>query len=189
MEFHIKGHDVPIGDNLRALIGKKTARLDRYLPAWAVIDAKIDLHERNGRGGTTRLVELTVATRGAMLRAEASAPDFSAALDEAVDRLARRIVRYRSRWRDARRHVAGEPALPELPAEADAFLPDESEAPAALIRVKRFPVKPMEVEEAIDQMDLLGHDLFVFINVDGQETNVVYRRRDGGYGLIQPERA
>jgi putative sigma-54 modulation protein len=191
MELSIKGHEVHVGDRLRELILKKTARLDRYLPAWAVIDAKLDLYERHSRtDGPLKLAEMTVATRGAILRAEAKAPEFAAALDEVVDRMTRRIVRYRQRYRDQQRRPADEPTLPELPAEA-ADLDDESSisltANAQPVRIKRFAAKPMDVSEAIEQMELLGHDFFLFVNNDDQRASVVYRRREGGYGLIQPE--
>ena len=193
MEALIKGHDVQVNDHLRALIEKKTARLERYLPRWAMVDAKIDLHERQSRtSGPFKQVELTIATRGAILRAEAKGPDFAAALDEAVDRMARQIVRYRSRWRDHRKHQVDEQSLPELPAEAAPLLaeldtPADGARQRRPVRVKRFTVKPMGVEEAIEQMELIGHDFFVFFNDDVKQTNVVYRRREGGYGLIQPE--
>jgi putative sigma-54 modulation protein len=193
MDALIKGHDVHVGDQLRALIAKKTARLDRFLPDWAIVDAKIELHERQSRkGGPIRMVELTVATRGAILRAEATAPDFAMALETAVDRMARQMVRYRARWRDLKRQPADERPLPDLPAEAAPLLAEfdsdgADEEGAALVRTKRFPVKPMSVDEAIEQMELLGHDFFVFFNNADQQTNVVYRRREHGYGLIQPE--
>lgn len=188
MEALIKGHGVAVDDELRALIAKKTARLDRYLPRWAVVDAKIDLHERTGRAsGPVKLVELTIAARGAILRAEAAGPEFAAALDAAVDRMTRQIVRYRSRWRDLKRQPAAERPLPALPAEAAALVAelDAADQPAP-VRVKHFAAKPMDVAEAIEQMELLGHDFFVFFNEESRQTNVVYRRHAGGYGLIQP---
>jgi putative sigma-54 modulation protein len=188
MQPLIKGHNVQVGDRLREMVAKKTARLDRYLPAWAVIDAKLDLHEKQSRGGPLTLAEFTIATRGAILRAEAQAPTLAAALDEVVDRMARQIVRYRTRQRDRRRQPVGEPTLPELPAEA-AALADEFDVDreAVVVRAKRFPAKPMDVAEAIEQLELVGHDFYVFVNQDDQQTNVVYRRREGGYGLLQPE--
>jgi putative sigma-54 modulation protein len=193
MEALIKGHDVHVGEHLRDLVAKKTARLDRFLPGWAMIDAKVDLHERHSRSsGPFKLVEVTIATRGALLRAQGSAPDFAMALDLAVDRMARQIVRYRSRGRDHKRQPADERPLPALPAEAAPLLAELDSAEAdgdrqTLVRTKRFPVKPMSVDEAIEQMELLGHDFFVFFNTADQQTNVVYRRREDGYGLIQPE--
>jgi putative sigma-54 modulation protein len=115
MQPQIKGHNVHVGDRLRDLVAKKTARLDRYLPDWAVVDAKLDVHEKQARSGNYSQVELTIATRGATLRAEANAPELALALDAVVDRLARQIVRYRTRPRDMRHRLAGEPALPALP--------------------------------------------------------------------------
>jgi putative sigma-54 modulation protein len=188
MQPQIKGHNVHVGDHLRELVAQKTARLSRYLPQWAVIDAKLDLHEKQSRSGPFALAEFTIATRGAILRAEAKAPELVAALDEVVDRMARQIVRYRTRRRDRQRQTAGEPPLPALPAEAAALAPaSDGEDRAGVVRVKRFVAKPMAVEEAIEQLELVGHDFFVFINEENQQANVVYRRREGGYGLLQPE--
>lgn len=188
MQPLIKGHNVHVGDHLRELVAKKTARLTRYLPPWAVIDAKLDLHEKQSRSGSFALAEFTITTRGAILRAEAKAPALAAALDEVVDRMARQIVRYRTRRRTLRRQAAEEPPLPELPAEAAALAPSpDDEGRAEIVRVKRFVAKPMAVEEAIEQLELVGHDFYVFLNAESQQANVVYRRRDGGYGLLQPE--
>jgi putative sigma-54 modulation protein len=185
----VKGHDVHVGDDLRQLVAKKTARLGRFLPEWAVTDARLDLHDKPSRTGAFKQVEFTLATRGAVLRAEGKGADFASALDEAVDRMARQIVRYRTRRRDRRRQAGDEAPLPALPSEADALVAelDRSAAAEAVVRTKRFATKPMDVDEAIEQMELLGHDFFVFFNQDDRQTNVLYRRRDGGYGLLQPE--
>lgn len=186
MDALIKGHDMHVSDGLRELVAKKTARLERFLPRWAMTDAKIDLREINSRrGGQVRMVEITVATRGTLLRAEARAADFASALDEAVDRMSRQMVRYRTRRRDQRR---GEPVLPDLPTETDETPEDEgATGPGEVVRTKRFSMKPMGVDEAIEQLELLGHDFFVFYNDEDKQPNVLYRRREGGYGLIQPE--
>jgi putative sigma-54 modulation protein len=186
MEPHIKGHNVHVGPHLRELVNKKTARLDRYLPDWAVIDSKLDLREQTARGAPQTQAEFTIVTRGAVLRSEARAPELASALDEVVDRMARQIVRYRTRQRDLKRQAPGEPELPELPDEAAALAEDLDGDGAVLVRTKRFVAKPMAVDEAIEQLELIGHDFFVFINEEDAQTNVVYRRKEGGYGLLQP---
>ncbi|MCC6629197.1 MAG: HPF/RaiA family ribosome-associated protein, partial [Chloroflexi bacterium] len=125
-------------------------------------------------------------TRGAVLRSEARAPELAAAIDEVVDRMARQIVRYRTRQRDLKRQGPGEPELPELPDEAAALAETADGNGTLVVRTKRFITKPMAVDEAIEQLELVGHDFFVFINDEDGQASVVYRRKEGGYGLLQP---
>jgi putative sigma-54 modulation protein len=100
-----------------------------------------------------------------------------------MDKMKRQIDRYKSKRRDRIREVQTD-ELPEIEMIEEE---DEEESEGVIVRVKRFRVAPMSPEEAVEQMELLGHDFFVFYNVDGGQFNVVYRRRDGDYGLIQPE--
>lgn len=184
MELSIQGHNLEITTRLRNYVEKKTARLDRYMPNLNSIT--VDLTTENTRSAVERQVaQITIRDdRGTILRAEERNSDIFAAVDAVVDKLYRQIERYRGkRKRKVRGHAEefelGEP----LPVEE----PEADEDEPSIVRTKRFALHPMSAEEAIDQMELLGHDFFIFFNTSGDAINVIYRRRDGNYGLLQPE--
>jgi putative sigma-54 modulation protein len=123
------------------------------------------------------VAQLTVRTRGAILRAEERTNDMFASIDATLDKMYRQMARYKGKRQDRRQ--SGNEALPiEEPTE---------QAIGEIVRVKRFEVRPMAAEEAIEQMELLGHRFYVFLNVDDNAFNVLYQRDDGNYGLLQPE--
>jgi len=164
--------------HLREYVERKTEKLDRYLPS--IDEARIDLAMENTRSASHRQVaQLTVRVRGTILRAEERTQDMFASIDAVLDKMYRQIARYKGKRRD--RWQAAAEALPiEEPAE---------EAEGEIVRIKRFEVRPMTQEEAIEQMELLGHHFYVFLNADDNVINVVYQRNDGNYGLLQPELA
>jgi putative sigma-54 modulation protein len=188
MDISISTHNVDLTPRLKGHVERKTARLDRYLPNLA--EVRVDLSSQNTRSAEQRQVaQITVRDiRGTILRAEERSNDLFAAIDMVVDKLYRQINRYRGKRRQVRRGANGaaeEMALGEpLPiAEEDS---DIEPAEPAIVRRKTFPLRPMMSDEAIEQMELLGHNFFVFFNVDEEAVNVVYRRFDGNYGLLQP---
>ena len=138
------------------------------------------LHRQVAKSAKDRQVaQLTVRSKGTFLRAEERTADMFASIDAIVDKMYRQIVRYKGK-RYGRGRGPGEiPPVEEF----------EEEVPPRIVRTKRFQVAPMDEEEAVEQMELLGHDFFVFFNVDTNEVNVIYRRKDGNYGLIEPELA
>jgi putative sigma-54 modulation protein len=150
----------------------------------------VDLSAVNARNAVERQVaQVTIRdTRGTILRAEERSNDMFTAIDAVVDKLYRQIQRYRGRrrrkWRPAGDNelALGEP----LPFDAEEDT-DAVEAEPVIVRQKRFSLRPMMAEEAVDQMELLGHDFFVFFSAEEDAVNVVYRRHDGDYGLLQPE--
>lgn len=184
MELSIQGHNLEITTRVRNYVEKKTARLDRYMPNLSTVN--VDLTTENTRSAVERQVaQITIRDdRGTILRAEERNSDIFAAIDAVIDKLYRQIERYRGkRKRKNREHVEeydmGEP----LPFEEAEILDEEP----AIARTKRFALHPMSAEEAIDQMELLGHDFFIFFNTADDAINVIYQRRDGNYGLLQPE--
>ena len=185
MELTFRARHVPVTDSLREYTSRKLSRLGRYLPL--VDEAVVELEQEGGENAHRYVVQLTVNCKGTYLRAEERGPRLLAAIDAAADVLSRQVRRFKERsYHSGRRGEAKDAARVEEP------LLEEGEAEEELVlgkvlRVKRFPMKPMDEEEAIEQMELLGHDFFVFYNADGGQINVVYRRRDGNYGLIQPE--
>lgn len=182
-DVEITGRNMEITDRLDDYVTKKVSKLDRYLND--IDEAHVELsYAKSARNAADRQVaQLTIRGKGFILRSEERADDIYAALDTALDKMQRRIERYkgkRNRGRGDGRSAAEVVPYPES---------DEDELEAPLIaRRKRFTVSPMDEEEAIEQMNMLGHeDFFVFINASTNAINVLYTRRDGTYGLIEPE--
>jgi putative sigma-54 modulation protein len=183
MELQILANNMELTPRLRDYVEKKTARLDRYLPKLSAI--QVELAMENTRSAVQRHVaEITIRDeRGTILRAEERNSDMFAAIDAVVDKLYRQIERYRGKRKRKTRGKGEEMDLGEpLPIEGDVLDDDQP-----IVRHKRFALHPMSPEEAVDQMDLLGHDFYVFFNQEEEAVNVLYRRRDGTFGLLQPE--
>lgn len=187
MDLSINSRNIELTTRLQNYVEKKTGRLDRYMPN--LTEVRVDLSSEKARSSVERQVaQITVRdNRGTILRAEERNSDMFAAVDAVVDKLYRQIQRYqgkrRRRWRNAGQQnedFMGEP----LPVEDD--FEEESTEPT-IVRMKRFPMRPMSPEEAVDQIELLGHDFFVFFNTEDDGVNVLYRRHDQNYGLLQPE--
>ena len=186
MELLIHSHKIELTQRLRNYVEKKTGRLDRYMPN--LKEVRVDLSEEGARNANERQVaQVTIRDdRGTILRAEERSNDMFAAIDAVVDKLYRQISRYRGKRRrkwhtsaSVDEFIIGE-TLPFDEEETESTQPQ-------IVRSKRFSVQPMSALEAIDQMDLLGHDFFVFFNAEEEGISVVYRRRDGQYGLLTPE--
>ncbi|HEY64857.1 MAG TPA: ribosome-associated translation inhibitor RaiA [Caldilineae bacterium] len=179
MSLIIQGKNIEVTDWLRQYVEKKVGRLDRYLPD--IQETRVELSAHRTKSAQDRYVaQITLRANRAILRAEERSHDIFAAIDTVVDKIYRQIDRYKGRrWRK-RGYAEAEP----VPLEEEAA--EEEEGPR-IVRVKRFAVTPMDPEEAIEQMELLGHDFFIFYNPEDEAINVVYRRADGNYGLIQPE--
>jgi putative sigma-54 modulation protein len=186
VQVEIKVRNLELGDRLNEYVTKKVARLDRYLDT--LEEAKVDLsYDKSARSaGDRQIAQLTVRGRGGVvLRAEERTDDIFASVDAVLEKIYRQIERYKGRhWRsrgDGR--SASEVASEALPEE-----PEAQATRAAIARRKRFELSPMDEQEALDQMVLLAHEeFFVFLNAGTNQVNVLYRRRDGSYGLIEPE--
>ena len=183
-EIDISGRNMEITDRLNDYVTKKVSKLDRYLND--IQEAHVELaFAKSARSAADRQVaQLTIRGKGFILRSEERADDIYAALDTALDKMQRRIERYkgkRNRGRGDGRSAAEVVQMPEL---------EEGEEPETprIVRRKQFVISPMDEAEAIEQMNLLGHeDFFVFYNAATNAVNVLYARRDGTYGLIEPE--
>ena len=180
MELTITGKNMEISDRIREYVDKKAGRLDRYLRG--IDDASLELTRQSAKSAEDRhIAQLTVRVSGTILRAEERAADVFTAFDAVMDKMYRQIIRYKTRRRGRGRAQRGElqPPIEEY----------EEEAPRQIVRSKRFVVLPMDEEEAAEQMELLGHDFFLFLSASTGELNIIYRRWDGNYGLIEPELA
>jgi putative sigma-54 modulation protein len=183
MELSIKGRNVEVTDRLQEYVEKKMGKLDRYLPS--ISEVWVELSVEGTKAAQDRQVcQVTVRSNGTILRAEERSEDMFMSIDTVLDKMYRQIARYKgkrkNRWRGA--NVQVEPLPLEFEEEAE-------EEPSNIVRYKRFAMVPMTAEEAVEQMELLGHDFFVFFNADEGQINVLYRRNDGTYGVIQPELA
>jgi putative sigma-54 modulation protein len=182
VKVEINTRNIDLTDRLRDYVTKKVSRLDRYLDI--LEEAKVDLsYAKAARDANDRQVaQLTIRGKGVLLRAEERTGDLFTSVDAVLDKIYRQIERYKGRrWRKR----GNERAVPE--AEVEAFA-DDADLDETIVRRKQFMLTAMDVPEAIEQMNLLGHNLFfVFLNADTNQTNVLYRRRDGTLGLIETE--
>jgi putative sigma-54 modulation protein len=173
VQLRVKGRGVEVTEAIRSYAEKRLGKLERQLP-----DPRIELElsaETNPSIKANNVAEATVWTKGPVLRARESSQDMRASIDQLVDKLERQVTRYREK-RGRRRRASRQAPDEGIP------MPEEPQ----IVRTKQFAVKPMSPEEAVLQLELVGHDFFVFRNADSEEVNIVYRRRQGGYGLIEP---
>lgn len=181
MDLHIRGNDVAITDQMQALADRHAQRLDRMVDR--VDDAKLELRKLSQRtGGEVTVAQVTLHTGRATLRSEERDRDAAKAIDSAFAKLEHQVRKLHERKAD--RHGPRETTRIEPVVEP---LPDGDEDSLKLVRTKRFQLKPMDLDEAIEQMELLNHDFFLFQNSDAKSVNLIYRRRDGGLGLLVPE--
>ena len=178
MRLQVKGKNVEVSDTLKTYAQEKLGKLDKHLNAAARLELELAV-EKNPSIAENQIAEATVWTKGPVLRARESSQDMRASIDLLVEKLERQARRYRDKRRrgPARNAGAGAETIPVVPDE---------DSPV-IVKTKQFAVKPMSPEEAVLQLELIGHDFFVFQNGDSNDVNVVYRRRDGNYGLIEPQ--
>ncbi len=179
MRLQVKGKNVEVTDSIREYAQEKLSKLERQLADPTRVELELAV-ERNPSISANHVAEATIWTKGPILRAREASADHKASIDQLVDKLERQVIRYRDkRRRRAPRDEGGAPM--------EATLVTEQEPGQKIVKVKQFAVKPMTPEEAVLQLELIGHDFFVFQNADSGDLNVVYRRRDGGYGHIEPQ--
>lgn len=176
MEITFKSRNFEITEALKSYADKKLSRLNKYFEP-ENIETQVMMSMQRG----IHTLEVTMNVRGLLLRCEEKTGDMYASIDGAVDKLERQIHKFKTRINRKIRGVQqAQPAVQPAQPEAEE---------AVIVKTKRFAYKPMTAEEAVMQMDLLGHDFFVFTNTDDKgHICVVYRRKDGNYGLIEPEK-
>jgi putative sigma-54 modulation protein len=175
----VKGKNVEVTNSLKEYAVEKLGKLDKHLNAATRLELELQV-ERNPSISENQIAEATIWTKGPVLRARESSTDMKASIDRLVDKLERQARRYR----DKRRRGQGRNNH-DQPPEGMPVVADE-EGPL-IVKTKQFAVKPMNPEEAVLQLELVGHDFFVFQNAETNDVNVVYRRRDKHYGLIEPQ--
>ena len=178
MRLQVKGKNVEVSDSIRAYAEQKLGKLGRQLHELVQVELELAV-ERNPSIAANQIAEATIWTKGPVLRAREATEDMRASIDALTDKLMRQVKHYNDK-RSSRRADRGNGDLSGGVQVAE-------EASQKIFRTKQFAVKPMSDEEAVLQLELLGHDFFVFQNADSGDVNVLYRRKDGGYGLIEPQ--
>lgn len=174
MKLNFTGKNVDVTEALKDVTTKKLGKLDKFFQNDVEGNVTYSV-ERNWK-----VIEITINLPGTILRAEESSDDMYTSIDKSVDILERQIRKYKTKLQ--RRYQNGK----TIRFENVMPLKEEDDKPK-IVKTKKFGMKPMNIEEAILQMELLRHNFFVFMNADSEDVNVIYKRKDGNYGLIEPE--
>ena len=191
MKLQIHGKNLELNEKTQDYISRKINRLSRHLPG--ITSATVELARQSTRSQDDRgVVQVTLDIEGTVLRVEERGANAMSAIDSVVAVMDRRVERYKGKvYKSQRTQKTGKNVsirtVDAPPVQGDASDEEVVEVVGKVVRVKRFPIKPMTVEDAAFQMELLGHSFFLFLNSETDEHNVLYKRRDGDYGLMEPE--
>ena len=181
MRLQVKGRNVEVTDQIRTYAEEKLGRLGRQLAEPTQLELELAV-EPNPSIADNHVAEATIWTKGPTLRARERSAAFESSIDQLVDKLERQIERYRAK---RSRREAGRRANGHAPPQEPNFTAEQLDT--MIVKSKRFDLQPLSAEEAVLQLELVGHDFFVFKNEATGKTDVVYRRRDGDYGHIEPQ--
>jgi putative sigma-54 modulation protein len=179
MRLQVKGKNLEVSDSIRRYAEEKLGKLNRHLHELTQVELELCV-EKNPSIAANQVAEATVWTKGPTLRAREASSDMKASIDQLTDKLLRQVEHYRTKRSRRPTRANG------IPATGGPMSTDEEAGPQ-ILKTKQFTVKPMSAAEAVLQLELVGHDFFVFRNAESDEINVIYRRRVGGYGLIEPQ--
>jgi len=176
MELKITSKNIKLAPEVRHYIERKLGKLGRHLTN--INESKVEVSEEKAKSPQQRfVVQVTIESSGTLLRGENRGENLLEAVDKVVATMQRQIERYKGKLYGRKR---GSPSV------RSEFAGERVAAPPSVVKIKRFAIRPMSVAEAIDQMELLGHDFFLFFNAGAEALNLLYRRKDGNYGLIEP---
>lgn len=180
----VQVRNLRLSDRIKQHVEERAGRLDHYLPAIEQVDVELSHHASSRQAEDRNVAQITARGKGLILRAEERSSEMVTAFDAGIDILRKQIERYKGRHYRGRGTGQSAAEVVEAPIPAD----DTDRLPPVIARRKTFRVLPMDELEAVEQMSLLGHDaFFVFYNADTNRIAVLYRRRDGSYGLLEPE--
>ncbi|MFF2448993.1 ribosome hibernation-promoting factor, HPF/YfiA family [Neobacillus sp. NPDC058068] len=182
MKYNVRGENIEVTPAIREYLEKKIAKLERYFTE--APDAMVNVNLKFNQDKTSK-VEVTIPMPQLVLRAEETNVDMYAAIDLVSDKLERQIRKHKTKVNRKFREKGDFPITFAVSEHSEVHEADEDEL--EVVRTKRFDLKPMDSEEAILQMNMLGHNFYVFNNADTNRTNVVYKRKDGRYGLIEAQ--
>ncbi len=175
MRFEVRGKNIEVTEALKDYVEKRLSKLEKFIEEARVAQVTLSVE------GDSHKVEVTIPLNGVILRGEEETEDMYSSIDLVVDKLEKQIDKHKTKMYRRYRGVGFKKSLvQELEASK------EKVEQFKIVRTKRFALKPMDVEEAVMQMNLLGHSFFMFFNAETEEVNVVYRRNDGNFGLIEP---
>jgi len=177
MKLQIITKNAELSESMLAYVNKKATRLNRYLPI--ISEGRLEISREDAKLPTERFIaQLTINSKGTLIRAQVRASDVPTAVDNVINALAQRLKRFKGKLYYKGRGIS---------AARQETTPEVEQPVTKVVKTKHFLVKPMSTEEAITQMELLGHDFFLFINSDTDKLSLLYRRKDGAYGLIETE--
>jgi ribosome hibernation promoting factor len=174
MKVNIYGKNMQLTEALKEATIKKVERLDKFFQTDVEAKVVLSIERKNQK------VEVTIPFNGRIARVEESSDDMYNSIDEAVESLEQQLRKYKTKLQD-KNHSSESIKFENF----ESLVDDENDF--KVVKTKKFAIKPMNIEEAVLQMDLLKHNFFVFLNADSEEVNVVYKRKDSNYGLIEPE--
>lgn len=176
MKFIISGKNIDITPGLRAAVEDKIGKLEKYFTPETEVHATLSVEKERQK------IEVTIPVKGNIIRSEQVSNDMYVSIDLAAEVIERQLKKYKNKFRTAQQ--SGGTSF-----KTDFFEKDylEEEEEVKIVRTKKFDIKPMYAEDACIQMELLGHDFFVFCNAETDQVNVVYKRKANTYGLIEPE--
>lgn len=178
MKIIFKGKHIEVTDAMRNYIEKRLNKIERHFDH--ILEVIVTLSVEKNR----QIVEATLQASRALIRAEEETDDMYASIDKVADKLERQIQKYKEKYLQKTHPCSERKRLVNEGVNVEDSEPDKI---VKIVRTKRFAIKPMSVEEAAMQMDLLGHNFFVFANDNTNKVNVLYKRKDGNFGLIEPE--
>jgi putative sigma-54 modulation protein len=182
MIYNIRGENIEVTPALREYVEKKIGKLERYFENTEDVHVHVNLKVYNDKQGK---IEVTIPMPQLLLRAEERHDDMYAAIDLVADKLERQIRKHKTKVTRKLRERDKETKQVLVTQNNNALVEENEEEEFEIVRTKHFSLKPMDSEEAILQMNLLGHNFFIFTNAETNRTNIVYRRKDGKYGLIE----
>jgi len=171
MNLQVRGRNIEVTNSLKEYVGKRVGKLDKFIDNLGDAQVTLTVEKDSHR------IEVTIPINGMILRGEESTGDMYTSIDQVVEKLIKQIGKYKGKLQKRGVRYVNDQRGPAVP---------EEDTPR-MVRTKRFAIKPMPLDEAVLQMNLLGHNFFVFSNAETEQVNVVYKRKDGNYGLIEPE--
>ncbi|MFC2066807.1 ribosome hibernation-promoting factor, HPF/YfiA family [Chloroflexota bacterium] len=179
MELQITGTNMEINSSVRRYVERKMGKFNRHLPN--ILESKVEIAEEKTKSPQQHyVIRVTVASKGVVFHGEERGEDLFMAIDRVAATMIRQLEHHKGKLHGKGR--GNSPARGEFSEKAETANPAKK-----VVKIKRFNVKPMKLDEAIDQMELLSHDFFLFFDADVEEMKLLYRRKDGDYGLIEPE--
>ena len=176
MKIKIFGKNIEVTEGIKGAVEEKLGKLDKYFSEETKADVTLSVNRNDQK------VEVTIPVKGGIIRAEVVSEDMYASIDMVEETIERQLVKYKNKLVDKKKSYRDNFTNDYIEADYE----DEDEDAVKIVRTKSFGIKPMDAEEACIQMELLGHNFFVFLNAETDEVNVVYKRKGGTFGLIEP---